>query len=168
MQKKVREVSVKLYHRPLSAEDAALLRANAKARHLGARVAEQLKERDLDIVKAAVEEFRRRHPEKASKHAMMWEKTYRDMVMNIRYCQQCVALNDEEYGKQVVWWWFRTILNAFNFGDGFVEEGYRILQEQVRVALPAEEAEAVTHMLAVMIETLNFNHAEAAQELQPA
>jgi hypothetical protein len=154
-------ISSQLFQRNFSRDDIAALAADARARAVAARAAYSLKRHDSAILAATVQEFRTRYPEKANQYTMMWEKTHRDMRMNLRYCWQSAALNDPEYGRQATWWWFRTILNAFGFDPAFVEDGYRILQTEVRKRLPADEADAIASMIEEMIVTLKYDPLKA-------
>ena len=55
-------------------------------------------------------------------------------------------------------YWFRTILNAFEFGREFIEDAYRMLQAEVVVQLGQDESAPLAAMLDEAIDVFNSPH----------
>ncbi len=52
-------------------------------------------------------------------------------------------------------YWFRTILNAFEFGNAFIEDAYRMLQAEVAAQLDHDMSPPLVAMLEEAITVFN-------------
>jgi hypothetical protein len=151
------DLSIKLHHKPLDAGDLASLRAHAEAVRKSESTARQLKDAEHVIVFATMGQLYKKYPQKIDAYWQTEAKTLRDMKLVMRYCLYGVVLNDPEWPKQKMFWWFRTILNAFEFGKDFIEDAYRMAQQRTLKALGAEEGPAISRMIDVAIDTFNYD-----------
>ncbi len=71
------------------------------------------------------------------------------------YCLYAVVLDDPDYAKDKMLYWFRTILNAFEFGNAFIEDAYRMLQAEVAAQLDHDMSPPLVAMLEEAITVFN-------------
>ncbi len=151
-------MSVELLQRPITDEELAALRRHAeRVRHTPA-VALALKHHEQDIVHATVTKLYQRYPQQLERYALTEVKTRRDMRSVLGYCLYSVVLDDPDYAKDKMLYWYRTILNAFEFGQTFVEDAYRLLQAEVVAHLGAETSAPLSVMLDEAIAVFNDPH----------
>lgn len=155
MRKDFRRIAGELHRRPISDGELEALRASAAAAHVGASLAVEAREREHTIVYAAVGELYKKHPEKRTQYVGCEEKTLRDMKLVMRYCVYSAALDDKDYARDRMHYWFRTILNAFAFGREFIEDAYRIVQKRATASLGKSESTALNRMVDDAIEVYN-------------
>lgn len=163
MRQKQRAIADKLYSEPFTKQDIASLKETAEHRLAAARSGFALKQQEKKLLLDSIETLLARHPQKHKEFAMMWEKTYRDMRLNLVYCWQSAALDDVEFGKQRAWWWFRTVINAFEYGHEFMDECYQELQKELKDNLSRNEAAVMCDMIDRMMEIFTYTHLEKAE-----
>lgn len=127
--------------RHLRPEEVRSLRASAAAMRSGTDVARLSKRHAQEIALAVQEKLFVKYPQKLQIHELCREKATRDMVLTMRYAAYDVALDDPDYSADRMFTWFRTILNAFEFGHDLVGDAYLWVQEEARRRMPPEEAE---------------------------
>jgi len=147
MRHDLQDIATALHTRPITDEELTALRSHATAVGSSASTAEQLKEKEFTVVHAAMAELYRKWPEKKTAFQGCEEKTLRDMKLVLRYCLYSAVLDDSSYAKDRMLYWFRTILNAFEFGKDFIEDAYRFAQKRVNQQLSAAEAKSISFMI---------------------
>lgn len=155
MRKDLLDMGVQLDRRPLADADLAVLRRRAERMGRAAATASALKKHEAVIVDHAVRDLYAKYPAKLKQFPLCDEKTRRDMKLVLRYCLYSVLLDDPEYAKDRMFYWFRTILNAFAFGKEFIEDAYRIAQGHIRTHLAAEDSDAMNAMVDEAIAVFN-------------
>jgi len=156
MRQDMQDLSHALQTRGFGNEDIVALRRHTAAVRKGASTARELRDMEHTIIFASVAELYKKHPDKKGAWFQTEVKTLRDMKLVMRYALYSIILNDPEYAKQKMYWWFRTILNAFEFGKEFIEDAYRIAQTRTIKHMSKDEGEAVSQMIDEAITTFNF------------
>ncbi|MDX2177774.1 MAG: hypothetical protein SF028_15030 [Candidatus Sumerlaeia bacterium] len=155
MRKDFRKTAQQLHARPISDGELAALRESAANARTGAALAVQAREREHTIVYASVGELYKKYPEKRTMYAGCEEKTLRDMKLVMRYCVYSAALDDPDYARDRMHYWFRTILLAFNFGREFITDAYRIVQKRAATAIAPAENKVLHAMVDDAIQVYN-------------
>lgn len=155
MRKDLEAIAAALHARHATDEEIVALRRHAQAVAASASTAEQLKDKEYSIVHAAMGELYKKWPDKRTAFRSCEEKTLRDMKLVMRYCLYSAVLDDPDYAKDRMLFWFRTILNAFEFGHEFIEDAYRMAQKRVNQQLGKSEAESISYMIDESIAVFN-------------
>ncbi len=149
------ELSQELEVRPINNNEIAELREHASAVRTSASTAQQLKELEFTIIHATIGELYKKYPHKLEEFQGCKEKTLRDMKLVMRYAIYSIVLDDPQYAKDRMYIWFRTILNAFEFGKEFIEDAYRMAQKRCDQYLGQMEAKQVSFMVDEAVEVFN-------------
>lgn len=140
MRKDFITLSSELQTRPISAQDIAVLRANAAAVRGAVPLLQEVKEHGRAMIAATTQELFQRHPDYLTRYKLCVEKATRDMYLVLGYAVYSAILNDPDYQKDRMLIWFRTIIKAFDFGDAFITFAYRLLQKNATARLSPESA----------------------------
>lgn len=141
MRKDLTTLAIELERRALTDDDIRALRSHAQRRAAVTALAGELKAHEHRIVSGAVRDLYAKYPEKLTAYVGCDEKTRRDMKLVLRYCLYSIVLDDPDYAKDKMFYWFRTILNAFSFGKEFIEDAYRFAQKHAKERLSPEAAQ---------------------------
>ncbi|WP_089721443.1 hypothetical protein [Candidatus Entotheonella palauensis] len=142
-----KDMSAHLMHRPMKDEELDTLRRHAKWVKQTPSIALELKQREPAIVYATVKQLYAKYPEYLERYQNCELKTARDMRSVLGYCLYAVVLDDPDYAKDRMLYWFRTILNAFEFGNAFIEDAYRMLQAEVAAQMSEDTSPPMMAML---------------------
>lgn len=130
-----KDMSAQLMQRPMNDEELDALRRHAKWVKQTPPIALALKQHESTIIHATVKQLYAKYPNYLERYRNCELKTARDMRSVLGYCLYAVVLDDPDYAKDKMLYWFRTILNAFEFGNSFIEDAYRMLQAEVATHL---------------------------------
>jgi hypothetical protein len=155
MRKDLIKIATELYSRPISDADVQTLRDHARRVAVGGSLAVQAREKEHTIIYASVGELYKKYPERRHAYVDCEEKTLRDMKLVMRYSVYAAVLDDLDYGPDRMFAWFRTIINAYEFGRELMEQAYRIVQRRAIGALGPEEAQALNRQLDKAIDVFN-------------
>ncbi len=150
-----RDMSLQLMQRAINDEELDALRRHAKWVKQTPTIALALKQHESSIVHATVNKLYAKYPDYPQRYQDCELKTARDMRSVLGYCLYAVVLNDPDYAKDKMLYWFRTILNAFEFGNTFIEDAYRMLQAEVSSQLGHEASPPLVAMLEEAITVFN-------------
>ena len=154
MRNDIRELGHVLRDRGVEAADVNMLREHARRVAHGAAVARALNGQEHAVARASMERLYQKYPQQRDRYPDCESKTVRDMKLVLRYCAYSIALDDPEYAKQRMFYWLRTIFNAFQFGNGFIEDAYRLVQANATAGLEPDLAAPVERSLDEVIEIL--------------
>ncbi len=150
-----KEMSAQLMQRAVTDEELDALRRHAKWVKATPGLALALKQHEAAIVQATVKQLYAKYPAYLQRYQDCDLKTSRDMRSVLGYCLYAVVLDDPDYAKDKMLYWFRTILNAFEFGHAFIEDAYRMLQAEVTSQLGSEISVPLVAMLEESINVFN-------------
>ena len=140
-------MSLELHQRAISDDELTTLRRHAEQVRQAPEIAHALKQHEHEIVHATANKVYQKYPERLQQYEQAKLKTLRDMRSVLGYCLYSVVLDDPDYAKNTMLYWFRTILNSFEFGHDFIEDAYRMLQAEVTAHLRPAEAAPLVGML---------------------
>ena len=150
-----RDMSSHLMQRAINDEELDALRRHAKWVKQTPALALALKQHEFAIVRATVDQLYEKYPDYLQRYEQCELKTMRDMRSVLGYCLYSVVLDDPDYAKDKMLYWFRTILNAFEFGNTFIEDAYRMLQAEVASQLGPDVSPPLVAMLEESIAVFN-------------
>ncbi len=149
------DTSAKLMHRAINDEELEALQHHAQRVRQTPPIALALKQHESAIVHATVKQLYAKYPDYLQRYRECELKTARDMRSVLGYCLYAVVLDDPDYAKDKMLSWFRTILNAFEFGNAFIEDAYRLLQAEVAAQLGPDTSPPLIAMLEEAIAVFN-------------
>lgn len=147
MNAELRTVSQEILSRPIQPGDIKALKEHSKRIRVGASATLQFKDAQGTIMDRTVREIYEKYPEKINMYRDCEAKTARDMHLVLGYCVYSLLLDDHDYAKERMLYWFRTVLKNYEFGDGFIADCYEILKSNVAKYLGENEAAAMNHMV---------------------
>lgn len=152
------QMSLALLRRAITDEELEALRQHARRVKQTPALAQALKEHEQAIVHATVDKLYQRYPAQLARYEHTEVKTRRDMRTVLGYCLYSVVLDDPDYAKDTMLYWYRTIMNAFEFGGTFVDEAYHLLQAEVATQLGTKLSAPLTAMLDEAIAVFTSPH----------
>ncbi|MDX1973352.1 MAG: hypothetical protein SFY68_12545 [Candidatus Sumerlaeia bacterium] len=143
----LRQLSQELLTRPIQGADLQLLKSHSQKIRVGASAAIQFKDAQGIIIDRTVREIYKKYPDKLNQYRDCEAKTARDMHLVIGYCVYSLLLDDPDYAKERMLYWFRTVLKNYEFGDSFIADCYTILKSHIAKYLEEQEAVMMNHMV---------------------
>lgn len=119
------------------------------------RIATQIEQKEDGVLRATVEDIRRKYPNFSKYHDQAWTKCYRDMQLVVRYDVHAMILDDAKYVEDNILYWLRTILAGSHFTPGFVRDAYTFLREHFRRELSSDAFDGIEPYLTRNIEVLS-------------
>jgi len=147
MRKDLRKMTPSLYRQGVTDEQLASLRQHANNIELGASLAVEAREKEHSIVYASCAQILKKYPQKRVQYKGCDEKTLRDMKLVMRYCVYSGVLDDADYARDKMHYWYRTIINAFGFGQEFIEDAYRTVQRRAEKTMNPAEFSVLSAMI---------------------
>lgn len=147
MNLELRTLSQEILGRPIQASDIKLLKAHSQRIRVGASATLQFKDEQGKIIDKTVREIYEKYPEKINMYRDCEAKTARDMHLVLGYCVYSLLLDDHDYAKERMLYWFRTVLKNYEFGDSFIADCYEILKTNVAKHLEENESTAMNLMI---------------------
>ncbi|MGF1571461.1 MAG: hypothetical protein ACFCU1_00135 [Sumerlaeia bacterium] len=147
MNAELRTISQEILNRPIQQGDIETLKEHSKRIRLGASATIQFKDGQGKIIDRTVREIYEKYPEKLPLYRDCEAKTARDMHLVLGYCVYSLLLDDHDYAKERMLYWFRTVLKNYEFGDSFIADCYEVLKGNVAKHLGETESAAMNHMI---------------------
>lgn len=149
------QLSLALQRRAITDDELATLRSHARRVQDTPALALALKQHETPVINATVKKLYQKYPQWLQRYELCDLKTMRDMRSVLGYCLYSVVLDDPDYAKDKMLYWFRTIINAFEFGQEFIDDAYHMLQAETVAALGAEVSAPLATMLDEAIDVFN-------------
>ena len=147
MRKDIRRLAVEAQARPLTNEDVAMLKEHAQRVSDSLLIADECKEKEYMVIYPTYSETYKKWKEKLQEFKNYPEKVLRDTKLVYRYCIYSVILDDPDYSQDRMNYWFRTIINAFGFGQELMADTYMAMQRRADRFLGSNRCQPMHDML---------------------
>jgi hypothetical protein len=118
------------------------------------RAALAMETAEADILKATVEEMKRRYPNFGRYHEQAWAKLYRDLQLVYRQSAHAMVMDDLSLLEDNLLYWLRSMLAAVNVTPAFVRDSYEQLRANAQRSLDSTVFGAVESCLNRAVEVL--------------
>lgn len=119
------------------------------------QAANVVEQKEEAIVRATIDQMRRRYPRFEKLHGNAWDKAFRDIQLVVRYTAQAMVCDDPSLLTDKALYWLKTILASFGFTPQFNRDTYTFLRDNMRQQLPADVFALLEPCLSVTIEVLS-------------